>query len=168
MEKIAVNISDIIVKDEVKFRVIGCAQGKISLCCIDTSKLQISLAETIDIIQHVENKDYELIPFTSQPKQVFDMQTLTDEQRDLYQRKVEFVRQICNEYGPLYEALTGRHSKSQFKNFADAAKLSKTVSWKTVRDYLQSGFDNTSLIDRRLLRESNQSYVYTKKNRTTI
>ena len=28
MEKIAVNISDIIVKDEVKFRVIGCAQGK--------------------------------------------------------------------------------------------------------------------------------------------
>lgn len=163
MEKIAVNISDIIVKDEVKFRVIGCAQGKISLCCIDTSKLQISLAETIDIIQHVENKDYELIPFTSQPKEVFDMQTLTDEQRDLYQRKVEFVRQICNEYGPLYESLTGRHSKSEFKKFAEAAKLSKTVSWKTVRDYLQSGFDNTSLIDRRLLRESNQSYVYTKK-----
>lgn len=136
MEKIAVNISDIIVKDEVKFRVIGCAQGKISLCCIDTSKLQISLAETIDIIQHVENKEYELIPFTSQPKEVFDMQTLTDEQWDLYQRKVEFVRQICSEYGPLYEALTGKHSKSEFKKFSEAAKLSKTVSWKTVRDYL--------------------------------
>lgn len=163
MRNIVVNIGDVVVKDGVKFRIIGYAQEKFSLCCIDSSKLVIDIADSKDLIQQIEDCRYELIPNTTLEHVVIDLSKWTDEQNLRFSKKYSFVKDIINGYGPLFEKLTGRHTKKLFNEACEKYSFTKPVAWKTVREYLQSGLDQASLADQRQIQTQKSKYTYKEK-----
>ena len=133
MDNITINIADIIVKDGVKFRVIGYSQKTFSLCCIDTKKLIIELIDSVDLIQKIENSELNVIKNTETTHRSVDMSQWSNEQSLSYQTKLYFVEEVSNAYGPLYDGLIGKATKPAFKQAYENAGFSKTLAWNNYK-----------------------------------
>lgn len=163
MDNIIVNIADIIIKDGVKYRVVGYSQRTYSLCCMDTKKLIIELIDSVELIQRIEQCELDLVKNTETSHKSVDMSQWNDKQSSSYQAKLYFIEEVTKAYGPLYKRLVGKASKCEFTEAYKKAGLKKTLAWRTVISYLQSGCDIISLIDKRVFRSKGMSYKYTTK-----
>ncbi|MDY3660112.1 MAG: transposase family protein [Bulleidia sp.] len=163
MENINITISDIVVKDGVRYRIIGYAQGVFSLCCMDSSKLVIELIDSVKLIHMIEEKTIGHIKNPNTDRNVIDISLLNAVQAEAYLNKLNFVMAVAEAYGPLYNKLIGKNIKTEFKEAFETAGLKKTMAWRIIKNYLQSGLDPVTLADQRIFRSRNKSYEYKYK-----
>lgn len=85
--------------------------------------------------------------------------------KDVYERSVQFVKEIVKHYGPTYTELVTRKTKPKFNALMEHFKLNKQQAWRAIRRYLQSGFDESSVIDKRATKDKTGTRVgsYTNK-----
>ena len=125
MENINITISDIVVKDGVRYRIIGYAQGVFSLCCMDSSKLVIELIDSVKLIHMIEEKTIGHIKNPNTDRNVIDISLLNAVQAEAYLNKLNFVMAVAEAYGPLYNKLIGKNIKTEFKEAFETAGLKK-------------------------------------------
>lgn len=164
MENISITVSDIVVKDGIRYRIIGYAQGVFSLCCMDSSNLVIELVDSAELIHMVEKKAIDHIKNKDIERKIIDISSLTTKQSEAYKAKLAFVTSVSETYGPLYNKLSGKNPKPEFTEAYLKAGYSKSSAWIIIKQYLQSGCDPVTLADQRVFRTRNKTYVY--KNKT--
>lgn len=158
MAEIEIRVTDIITIEQTQYRVIGYRAGLFSLCEMNTKKLTIFLLPSKDLVKwategaaRVEksNSSNILLP------------ALKDEN---YLKKQALMQFIMQEYGPLYEKLYGKTTKTNLKKTMEDLGIQRDAAWRAIRRFLQSGLDMAAIVDGRSLRSGKRNpYKYSKK-----
>ena len=107
------------------------------------SVLNLLVMNTDTIISDILDKRWSL---KTTDIQIVDIDCLSQKQKEKYLIKLNFLKEIENIYGPSYLGLNSHETKSEFKNICNKYNLSKSSCWRILREYLQSGFDNSVLL----------------------
>lgn len=96
---------------------------------------------------------------------VLDISSLPQKVVEIYNKKKEFVKAVCSYYEPQYNNLFDkRYDKTYFIELYTKYSFSKKLAFKIVRRYLQSGMQDSALVDPRYLESSGKRiYKYTTK-----
>jgi len=140
-----------------RYRILGAKEGTVALCQLDIAKLHLLWIKDDEIFNNVSSGKWELSECES--SYTLDLSTLSDEIRSNYERNCRVMHSVQRYYGPLYD-----HLKHDRKNHYAAMLIEEngykpSVFWKFVNRYLQSGFDDTSLLDKRAVRYAVDNYV---------
>ena len=89
---------------------------------------------------------------------------LPDSEDENYLKKQALMRFIMQEYGPLYEKLYGKTTKTNLKKTMEDLGIQRDAAWRAIRRFLQSGLDMAAIVDGRSLRSGKRNpYKYSKK-----
>lgn len=153
----------IVVVGEDRFRILNGSQELVPLCRLDTNSLEIRYINRIELLRQIRNKE---VLIEDEKPEVFDYEQLPKWLQEQLDEKRKIMREIVEHYGPLFRELLGKASKVFLKEKAKEAKMSNPTIWKYVRQYLQSGYADIALIDKRFAGVSSKprpNYQYTVK-----
>ena len=77
------------------------------------------------------------------------VEKLTEKEEEELNQKVNAIERVLQQLYPAWERLQSKEEKPEIKNLAQELKRSKSVVYRLLRQYLQSGRDRYSLIDGR-------------------
>lgn len=146
MKSIAEATGKIVVMDGKRFRVLQASQDVVPLCCMDTSKLDIRYLQLQEFERMLRNKE---VNFVDECPAVLDYEKLPQETYDAFLVRRDMIQKIVDHYGPTYMGLQGKRHKEYLNKIAEEIEYSKPVLWRWIRQYLQSGCNDISLVDRR-------------------
>lgn len=165
MEDLQINIGMIILDQEtqVRFRIIAIQLGQVILCRMNCTQLDLISYSLQILIQQVQHGEWILLP--AEEKTVTDHNILTGVLKKTFDTKLAVIRQVEQSFGPTYLRLHSRQSSAEINAICQALSIGKTTFWKTVRLYLQSGFDVNALLDGRISHAANISEYRSKTGR---
>lgn len=158
MAEIEIRVTDIITIEQTQYRVIGYRAGLFSLCEMNTKKLTIFLLPSKDLVKWATEGAARVEKSNSSNILLPD---LKDEN---YLKKQALMQFIMQEYGPLYEKLYGKTTKTNLKKTIEDLGIQRDAAWRAIRRFLQSGLDMAAIVDGRSLRSGKRNpYKYSKK-----
>ena len=163
MSTISISVGDIIVKDGIRFRVIGHVQELVSVICMDTKKMSITVHSAKDLYEQFRDNNIQIVPHNSEERRAFNASALSESSQEVYKRNTDFVNRVAQSYGPLFTGLMGKKTKPDFVQAYTEAGIKSSRAWLIIGQYLKSGLDPASLVDQRAFRDVRKPYNYTKK-----
>ena len=158
MAEIEIRVTDIITIEQTQYRVIGYRAGLFSLCEMNTKKLTIFLLPSKDLVKWATEGAARVEKSNSSNILLPD---LKDEN---YLKKQALMQFIMQEYGPLYEKLYGKTTKTNLKKTMEDLGIQRDAAWRAIRRFLQSGLDMAAIVDGRSLRSGKRNpYKYSMK-----
>ena len=158
MAEIEIRVTDIITIEQTQYRVIGYRAGLFSLCEMNTKKLTIFLLPSKDLVKWATEGAARVEKSNSSNI------LLPDSEDENYLKKQALMRFIMQEYGPLYEKLYGKTTKTNLKKTMEDLGIQRDAAWRAIRRFLQSGLDMAAIVDGRSLRSGKRNpYKYSKK-----
>lgn len=158
MAEIEIRVTDIITIEQTQYRVIGYRAGLFSLCEMNTKKLTIFLLPSKDLVNWATEGAARVEKSNSSNI------LLPDSEDENYLKKQALMRFIMQEYGPLYEKLYGKTTKTNLKKTMEDLGIQRDAAWRAIRRFLQSGLDMAAIVDGRSLRSGKRNpYKYSKK-----
>lgn len=97
---------------------------------------------------------------------VFDADTLSSKEKELYLRNKDIVDIVRKAYGPCYFELASRKEKPCIKELSEKYKITTRTVLYIVKSYLMSGLDPYSLLPK-AGKKSKEKMNYEKKNRSS-
>lgn len=165
MEGLQINIGMIILDQaaQVRFRMIAIHLGQVILCRMDCTQLDLTSCSLQILMQQLQHGEWILLP--AEEKTVTDHDMLTGVLKKTFDTKLAVIRQVEQSFGPTYLRLRSGQASAEINAICQALSIGKTTFWKTVRLYLQSGFDVNALLDGRISHAANISEYRSKTGR---
>ena len=154
-------LKNVVSNDE--FRILYIGHGYLSICKINTNKLEIEFPTLISVNKKLRNNIFTL---DVTQNRIIDFNDIKEKQLTNYNKKKQFVDKIVEVYGPTFVGLLGKKTKPIINKFISESGYSKAQTWNIIRKYLQSGFYDNSLLDTRLTKGKDitkNKYNYKKK-----
>ena len=144
-----------------KYRIIYISNEKVVVCKMEDTKLILLEYDQELIIQFLAQDGVELYQDESK---VFDISSFTDSVRSKYEENRKIMYEIEKEYGPDYMELMGRKKKKVLYEIMEKYHISKSKIWRIIRNYLQSGMREYSLLDQKVfVLQNKKEKRYSKK-----
>lgn len=158
MAEIEIRVTDIITIEQTQYRVIGYRADLFSLCEMNIQKLNIFLYPAADLIGWIQNG-------SSCVERTTDSEPVTPKHESTeYKKRKELLHFVVQNYGPMYESLCNKAPKPELYAVAQSLDILPNTMWRTIRKYLQSGFDMLAVVDGRAKRRGKRAaYAHTKK-----
>lgn len=159
-----IKIGDIVtdVKSQKSYRVIHVDVTNIELCLLNVTKLNLIYIPTQKLIEDITNRVFlhERHGFN-----VVDPNNLSEIEKVKYFRNKELVKQVSDLYGPNFDEIASKVRKPEYKQIAENGSIDVETLRRLVIKYLQSGFDDMALIDRRtsITVPTKNEYKYKKR-----
>ena len=148
-------------KLNTRYRVVDIDGEEVTLCQMDITALQLYMQTISNLIQMVTGG--ELVK-EKEDSIVFDYCTLTEMARRKYDKKKTVVCEVLNLYHHSLLSLMGKNPKPELKEILYRNSMSVNMFWRAFTRYLQSGFQDFSLVDLRYLgANKGKKYEYTEK-----
>lgn len=165
MEGLQINIGMIILDQaaQVRFRMIAIHLGQVILCRMDCTQLDLTSCSLQILMQQLQHGEWILLP--AEEKTVTDHDMLTGVLKKTFDSKLAVIRQVEQAFGPTYLRLRSKQARAEVNAICQSLSIGKTTFWKTVRLYLQSGFDPNALLDGRMSHTPNISEYQSKPGR---
>lgn len=132
------------------------------LCEMETTKLVIEPFVVSMLLEAIETGEMEVI---QTDEEIYPNKTMTDAQKDMFEKRKLIVDTIEEEYGPDFRCLGIKKPKECIKTLEIETGLSKVSIWRIIRVYLQSGRSLNAIKDQRVQRRKFNygEYNYSKK-----
>ena len=127
---------------------------------LDTEKCIIREMPASDIMESISFG--ELAIETDEPI-IVDESQMDESVLSDYKKKLEFIREFEGLYGPSFVGFTRYGSKKEYKSLYTRYGFSVVLANRLVRRWLQSGRQDSALLDQRTLNTGPRKYDYTKK-----
>lgn len=162
MSKLKIEVGQILYDNstDIKYRILFIKNNRAVVCQMEVERLVMNYISIEDIVLKVINN--ELILQINESNEIIDIEKMGEKERSKYLRNKKVAEQIVKIYGPDYIRLSGKGSKKEVALIIETANISRKVFWKICRRYLQSGFKETALIDKKR-KSTNNIYNYRKK-----
>lgn len=160
-----ISVGDIISypKSKQSYRIIYITADEVEMCLMHTAKLILSFKDP-NVLTHQLIADEIVLDHPSHT--VIDENLMTSAMRGKYHKNKQIIHDISELYGPTYQKLTWRVEKPELEAlYAKYNTKRQTIRRLYIR-YLQSGLDNSALIDYRDTKNHAQSksdYTYKKR-----
>lgn len=145
-----------------RYRVLNIRNGLVTLCEMDVSSFKLN----VQVLTYLQDMLYDgMIEIESEEKLVFDYEKLSEYQKNIYTRNLSIVNAVADAYGPDYLDLATHKPKPLLKKLEDEYGLSNFTVRRIIRLYIQSGFNNSSLLDQaQFMQKKQDNYsCYAKK-----
>lgn len=158
-----IKIGDILnEKDKkVSYRIIYISEKVVVVCKMHTTKLvllPLSIEEVVDQITD------EKLLYEAKTNCVLDINKLSEKMKQQYERNKEIMKRINDSYAPTYLTLATKDHKPQIQKIAADYEVSKLTVMRLYIRYLQSGMDESSLVDPRAFgKNTYKEYEYKEK-----
>ena len=137
-----------IVKDEIAcYRIIHYAQDNFVLCQLDVTQLNLQYYPALTLDQDLRNNRMNLV---EDKIRIVDEKILSDKQKADFLKRKQIVSDIERVYGPSFMNLIGKAHKKELNDICEQYQISHFTAWKYIRNYLQGGCTDYSLMDRRI------------------
>ena len=158
MDEIEIRVTDIITIEQTEYRVIGHKGGLFSLCEMNIQKLNILLYSAADLIGWLQDGSSH-VERSPAPEPVTSKHESAE-----YKKRQELLLFVMQNYGPMYESLCNKTPKPELYAVAQSLDILPNTMWRTIRKFLQSGFDMLATMDGRAKRRGKRAaYTHTKK-----
>lgn len=148
-------------KLNTRYRVVDIDGGEVTLCQMDITTLQLYLQTIRNLIQMIT--DGELVKEKGETT-VFDYYALPEKAKWKYDKKKKVLCEVLNFYHHRLLGLMGKGPKPELKEILYRNSMSVYMFWRTFTKYLQSGYQDFSLVDSRYLgANKGKRYEYTEK-----
>jgi len=137
--------------------------GQVILCRMDCTQLDLTSCSLQILMQQLQHGEWILLP--AEEKTVTDHDMLTGVLKKTFDSKLAVIRQVEQAFGPTYLRLRSKQARAEVNAICQSLSIGKTTFWKTVRLYLQSGFDPNALLDGRMSHTPNISEYQFKPGR---
>lgn len=159
-----IKVGDIIKNTENsrRYRVVSLSNKDIILCEMDITSLKFYP----NLLSSILDMTYDKKLIIEEDKEfVFDVNKLPNKERKKYHTKKEMVTKVLKIYSNNLMGLEGRSHKPELKKIVQEFNVSNSTFWRTISRYIQSGFKDNSLIDKRYL-GGRKGIEYNYKNKT--
>lgn len=103
---------------------------------LETTKFNIFVLSVLEIQKYIQAGNWDI---KEESIPVLDVEKLNPKQKEKFQRRLNFVKEIEKRYGPTYIELVGKKSKIDFDWIQEKYDFSRAYAWRLIREYLQSG-----------------------------
>lgn len=131
------------------------------LCRMNTTKLILNYFETAELRRMIRNQ--EAVLTYESDNNIVSFDTMDEKDRARFIRIKKMLNDVAEAYGPTYMGLLGKTRKIDVKNIINENNISKKTFWKYIRLYLQSGFQDNALSDKRSQKQFNKTNIHTTK-----
>lgn len=129
-----------------RFRVIAIVDNEITICEMDINKLLLSSIYTETLLQFVSDGEMYI---EYEEKKIIDTEKLPDKIREKFCIRKEIMSKVIKAYAPSFVDLSGHQKKDFIENILEEYKMPRNTFWRMCTAYLQSGFQDSALIDSR-------------------
>lgn len=165
MERVCVEceVGKLVYIDGKYYKVIGKQNGVFSLIRINSGdKTEFLSIDCLKIISKISIGEYEVYD-DIKDNLYFSKEGMPKELLNVFKLKKYIVSEMEKEFAPLYLSLKSKKGTEFVNRMIEETGLNRRLVWKTMRLYLQSGFDENSLIDQRMNRKEHKVYAYKKR-----
>lgn len=148
MKENMIRTGNLVFQNEKKYRIISIYNDIIVLCKCDTTKLDIIQISKRDLVDLYTDGDFYI---EKDSGIIFDINELPIKVQETFMKKKKVMNEVCKLYSPSFIGLTNKKTKSEIKEILNNNNMSIDSFWRTIKKYLQSGFKDYSLIDKRYL-----------------
>ena len=124
---------------------------------MECTALNILYFNPLEIIKKI-NVEYEL--YIDETSKFVDINKLSEQTKESYLKKRNFINKVENDYGPNFIELMGKGKKPDFIEAYTLYNISKATAWRLIIRYLQQGKSNNALLSSR---KEKHKYKYNKK-----
>ena len=163
MEELEIKVGMIIKYENISWRIISLVGDAVRMIEMDTSKTRIRTIQIEDILEYISNETMVVVKDTGDG--VFDIDSLPKNERLRYEVKKSLVDRIRKMFGPSYAELERGIGLSLLTELCNEFSMSAATVYSIIRKWLQSGFQDTSLIGNKYIRKSDsvRKYKYVSK-----
>lgn len=136
-------------KNNTDFRVIHTSPAIVTLCTINVDFIDIHYEKVIDIIEGIIAGD---ILEISETPVIIDSRQIPERFHNIFEIRREIIRCVENEYGPTYIELSCKTKKEVLDDLAKKYDISRKSIDRLIRNYLQSGLTEASIVDQRWMK----------------
>lgn len=140
------------------YRAIGFSGSFVTLVEMDTSKILLTFLKFDDVMRSINAGEWSVIP--EGEHSVVDVNSMSDKRKKDFYRYREIMNKIQDHFGPSYSGLLHNRKDHFLRDIAEEYSISNKTLLSRLRYYLQSGFDETVLIDNRTTRYNDSKYEY--------
>ena len=160
----SIRIGDLLTISETGriYRILYVSNTLIACCPLGTGKLEIIKFSTSSVIEKIatgqalyEEKEYPVI----------NTDAMNDSEKNIFERNKAICLKLSELYGPTYEELASSKQKPELREIENEYKINRETLRRLYVRYIQSGLDETSLVDKRSRhagRHTKSTYQYTK------
>ncbi len=132
---------------DIRYRVIAITDGCAVLCEMDTTKLNLTTCPPSIIVGLLVDERLEKIEDDNNV--IFTPECLSDSVRKKYEQRKALIHDVKKIFGPTYLGLMGKKAKPERDKILQDHQMYLLEFNRIVRNWLQSGMDNSSLVDGR-------------------
>ena len=114
---------------------------------LGTTKLIFNRHNPYDLIAAIRHK--EIIVVEDENTDVFDVDSLPEKYKEIYERNREIVNDFALTYGPYFEEFRKKENENSSREKAKDFGLTAASYMKIIHDYFQSGCSDISLLSKR-------------------
>jgi len=163
MEEYTIEIGTILknTQTETRYRIISLVDEFVIVCQMDTTITNVFELSINYVYTQIEEGNYTVE--NERPLYV-DVSKLSHAAFNKYNLYMKILNAFIHRYGPYYESLMSRNKNFNVYHDLNRTEISSKTFWKIVRQYLQSGFNQYSVIDKREISHKNEDpYQYIEK-----
>ena len=156
-------VGDILVDKETEnaYRIICLAEDLTVVCRMQTTRLDLFEIPTKEIVDKVIDGD---LLVQEKENIVFDSEKLSAVMKAKYALNKQIINEVQDYYGPTYMQLMGNSTKYGMVDIQKKYNVSRLKCSRLILRYLQSGMDDSSLVDPRAIGRVNyKEYEYKKR-----
>lgn len=155
------NINDLILINSVKKRVLYSNENITTVINAEGTYIDIEVLNTSFINSGINDGVFEIVEDNNRINPI-DMEELSEITRDTFKKHLKCAEEFCNYFGPTYTNIKHKRNSRFIYELKIKHALSCTCFWKIIRTYLQSGFNQYSLVDKRIYQRQRE-HKYSKK-----
>ena len=150
------------VNDESRWRILYFDFRSTVMIQMDTSLLIVKQFITKEVLQDFLNKN--LITERSEIPVIVDLNRVSEKQLSIFNKKMNFIHDIQRVYSPTYIGLATRDGRNDFVGLYKKHNFERHAAYRCVIAWLQSGFNDYSLLHKKLVSDSDaKNRNYKKK-----
>ena len=155
-EAVVLHIGDILKEGTFSARILYITTDSISVCLLDTTKLDIRLLVLSDVLKRIQNGKMSVNE--NNDNSIVDTDSFSKYEKEVYERRRDIIGRIQSGYGPDYLRLMGKTSKPEIDDLIRQYRLSRTGILKIIRKFLQSGCRYSSLVPEKKTHKNQTEY----------
>lgn len=158
-DKVVIKPGMVLTVNDIDYRILGMQDGIVCTCVMNIEHLDFVWFNDSDIDSGVRTKNWK-IRESEDSHTVISQQELSDISWARFEKNRKAMYTIQSHYGPLYKHLKYDRNDHYATKVREEYGYTKPVFWRLVRRWLQSGFDDASLVDQRTLKSFKDRYEY--------